>query len=365
MYCKKCGFNLADGAKICSFCGQKVDKNDYIEAQSEQTSETINEKTNEQPINQDYEQPKEYERVESKTIDLLRNENGFIDINTKWWIHLLIASGGYLFLEIFSIIFGRILFKISMSKGNDFSCVYGEEGVAGCPVEIRNLYNKIASIDQVVGELLLIAIIAIIFHNFLKIFFSEAKQKQTWKWFGIGLGINYGGNILYNMILTAANANATSSNQDSVNELLFGSPLLGFLFVVIAAPLFEEIIFRFGIFRIFTFKSKKLAIVGIALTAFLFASVHFIATFQEAFADPANPNYEILKSDLLSLPIYLLGGVCLTLTYYKSKNLLASMSVHMTINFVSFVSIFLLQIADELQPEVTSNIIRFFHLLIC
>ena len=143
--------------------------------------------------------------------------------------------------------------------------------------------------------------------------------------------------------------------------MIFGMPLLGFLFVVVAAPLFEELIFRFGIFRTFTFKNKKLEIIGFIVAMFLFGAIHMVATFESVFAT-ATPNWDLLKSDLLTLPVYLCGGFCLTLAYFKSKNLITSMLAHMTLNLISFIAIFLTRFLEIMRPEVTSNIINLFNI---
>ena len=86
-----------------------------------------------------------------------------------------------------------------------------------------------------------------------------------------------------------------------------------------------------------------------------------IATVEAVFADINNPNWELLKSDLLSLPSYLIGAFCLTFVYYKSKNLLASMMVHMAWNFLAFIAIVG---TTGLTPDTsTSSIVNIFNLI--
>ena len=79
------------------------------------------------------------------------------------------------------------------------------------------------------------------------------------------------------------------------------------------------------------------------------------ATFTNAFADAANPDWELFKSDMLSLPSYLIGAFALTFVYYKSKNLLAPMLVHMAWNFLAYISI--LSIGSIDTSEVIINFI--------
>ena len=412
MYCKKCGFQIPNGKSVCPFCGTN-------------NNETPNQEN------------KKYKPVDENTMTELRNSLGYIDIKTQFFHHILIAAGGYLLMYVFYFIVSAIVVAI-YSSIYDFSCVNGE--YQSCSIATKTAYTKVSSIGQVIAELLVVAVLVFIFRKKLKIFFNEAKDKVTWKYYGIGLAIMYGGNMVYGTLINILGLSSTSSNQNAVNEVIFGAPLLGFLFVVVAAPIFEEIIFRFGIFRSFTFKDKKLEKIGVFLTALIFASVHMIATFQTVADGPVcmvelsgeiyeNENssyiidnnldhilivydkdmnvlkevevkadtnnfkngtsisladykyhkgdklylsidgemieekvgvtnnespvptyyynysaYDVLSSDLLSFPTYLIGAFALTYACYKSKNLITSILMHMTYNGLSFFLIILMGI---------------------
>ena len=54
--------------------------------------------------------------------------------------------------------------------------------------------------------------------------------------------------------------------------------------------------------------------------------------------------YDVLSSDLLSFPTYLIGAFALTYACYKSKNLITSILMHMTYNGLSFFLIILMGI---------------------
>ena len=111
------------------------------------------------------------------------------------------------------------------------------------------------------------------------------------------------------------------------------------MLISIVGPLFEEIIFRFGIYRTFLNKGKKLEIAGLIITTILFALIHMEATLIFTFSDITNPNWDILLADLWTLPPYLFIAFAITFTYYKSKNLFTPMILHMTWNFFQFVLI--------------------------
>ena len=354
MFCKKCGYKLSEESSICSFCGFKNDGSEDVRKTIQVRQEVKEIKKEESvEINNSSEQSNDYQMKVRKFF----NSNGFINIGTSWLKHALIACIGYFVMYIIIFIVGVTSIKVLQDSGVDFTCIMEATDLYSCPVELVNTYLRVNVISQLVGELAVIAIVVIMFRKYIKTAFTHFIENKCYKWYLIGIGILYGGNIVYSIILEMLQLTSTSSNQDSVNELIFSSPLLGFLFVVVAAPLFEEIIFRFGVFRSFTHGNKKKLIIGLVLTTLIFAGVHMISTFEAVWADPAAPDYELLKSDLLSLPVYLIGAFGLTFVYYKSKNIMTSMLVHMTYNGLAFLAILSLQNVEETTQCIT-NLVR-------
>lgn len=352
MFCKKCGYKLCDSDYYCPFCGTKREQS---EVKKEETPKVEN-----QPISQP--QPQESHNFNEYRQQFIKTHNdlGFMKIGTKWLHHALIACIGYFAMYILIMIISSFMIAGYASQGIDFTCIVENENfVEACPADVVNAYMMASSVSQLVGEFAVIAIVIIIFAKYLKPMFKHFIENKCYIWYLIGIGILYGGNIIYSIILDILQLNSTSSNQDGVNEIIFNAPFVGFLFVVIAAPLFEEIIFRFGVFRAFTHGSKKKAIIGLVLTTLIFAGVHMIATVQEVWADPAAPDYELLKSDLLTLPVYLIGAFGLTFVYYKSKNIMTSMLVHMTYNGLAFLSIMQLAGLEEETTQCIINLVRF------
>ena len=369
MYCKKCGFELQAHNTKCPFCNHPVE----IEIVPVVNKEEVKKVEEEEILIQEEVKPQVEEKVvedvtkqeyvniyEPQEFKMTRTPLGYLNLKTQFWHHALIASIGYIAMYVLIYAVAFIMMGIYKSQGIDFSCIANND-FEFCPIEEVDAYMKLNVVSQVVGEILIIVAVALIFIKYLKPLFAEFKQGATWKWFGIGLGLMYGLSMIYTIILEVLELTSSSTNQDSVNDVIYNYPLLGFIFVVIAAPLFEEIIFRFGIFRAFTGKSKKFEVAGVIITTILFASVHMIATVEAVFADINNPNWELLKSDLLSLPSYLIGAFCLTFVYYKSKNLLASMMVHMAWNFLAFIAIVG---TTGLTPDTsTSSIVNIFNLI--
>ena len=342
MFCKKCGYKLDESSHYCPFCGTKTDQEFVHKPQA-----------NPQVTNVASQKNYDYMLKTSKT-----NILGFLDIGSKWLHHALIACIGYLLMYILIFAISTTMITNAARNGIDFSCmVESEDYMTACSSSVIFAYVKASSISQLIGELTVVAIVALIFRKYIKSMFNHFIQNKCYKWYLIGIGILYGGNIVYSVLLEMLQLTSTSTNQDAVNEVIYNMPFVGFLFVVVAAPLFEEIIFRFGVFRAFTHGNQKKAIIGLVLTTIIFAGVHMIATVQEVWADPAAPNYEVLKSDLLSLPVYLIGAFGLTFVYYKSKNIMTSMLVHMTYNGLAFLAILSLQNVEETTQCIT-NLVR-------
>lgn len=341
MFCKKCGFNIPEGEYVCPYCNTKA-KDIYRDSKDNVTNQ------------EEMQHSKDYDPVDEYGMGIFRNKLGYIDLKTRPLHHVLIAILGYLAMNILFIIIGRMAVRFS---GLDLSCMEADI----CSVEVKTQYNLIVAITQVVCELLVVVAAIIMFRKYFKVLLPEAKEKYTWKWFGICLAIMYGGVFIYSNFIQLLGLESTSSNQDGVNEIIFNTPFLGFLFVVIAAPIFEEVIFRFGIFRAFTFKDKKFEILGVVITTLIFAGVHMIATFEEVFKEANNPNWEVFKSDMLTLPVYLIGAFALTFAYYKSKNIVSNIALHMFYNGLSFISIILL---SPMLEGTTNTIINFMTRLL-
>ena len=368
MYCKKCGFELQAHNTKCPFCNHPVE----IEIVPVVNKEEVKKVEEEEILIQEEVKPQVEEKIvedvkkqeyvhysQPKMTNLKRTSLGYLNLKTQFWHHALIASIGYLAMYGFIMIIANLMIASYKSNGIDFSCI-ADDNISACLPGVYDAYMKVNVVSQVVAELLVVIAVALIFMKYLKPLFAEFKQGKTWKWVGIGFGLMYGLTIVYSIILTALDLTSSSTNQDSVNKIIFENPLLGFLFVVVAAPLFEEIIFRLGIFRIFTNKGKKLEIAGVVITTLLFAFVHMTATVEAVFADINNPDWELLKSDLLSVPSYLICAFCLTFAYYKSKNLITPMLMHMAWNFMAFISIIG---TAGIAPETGSIISNIFNLI--
>lgn len=141
------------------------------------------------------------------------------------------------------------------------------------------------------------------------------------------VAIAFAANIICGYIETwifGAN-DVTSSNQESVENLIFNYKLLGFIMVAIMAPFVEEIIFRYFVFR----GSQKAfnTVWAFVITVLSFAGVHYLSSIMDG----------TLVEDLKSVLSYLVPSFLMTFLYYKNKNLATPIMFHMMYNGIQFI----------------------------
>lgn len=121
-------------------------------------------------------------------------------------------------------------------------------------------------------------------------------------------------------------AQGDSANQQLVTDMVKSYPLASFFGVVIFAPIVEEIVFREVIFkRAFFKKGLKYAII---VSSFWFGLLHVVAN--------------LTTGDWLGM-IHILTyfgmSVWLCIAYYKSEDVIGSISLHFLNNLVAFFSL--------------------------
>ena len=118
----------------------------------------------------------------------------------------------------------------------------------------------------------------------------------------IDRGIAIGGTLLLNM-----QGHTTTANDSTLIKLFSGvSPVLVVLLLGIAAPIMEEIVFRGGIIG---YLVENNALLAILISSFLFGIIH----------GPTN---------FISFGMYFFMGIILSVSYYKTKDLRVSISIH-------------------------------------
>jgi len=150
--------------------------------------------------------------------------------------------------------------------------------------------------------------------------------------------------------------NLTNANQSSLNDGLVKYPFVLFFFSVILAPIVEEFVFRFSIFRPINKKNKILAYI---ITILLFAGIHFLSSFGTLSTNLEKMDkaqaYAIFFSDFKTLPIYIVGALVLTVSYDVNKNISTSIMVHAIYNFSQFIGM-LIKLNNPIAGQISSSL---------
>ena len=117
----------------------------------------------------------------------------------------------------------------------------------------------------------------------------------------------------------------SSSNQESVENMILNYKFVGFIMVAIIAPFVEEIIFRYFVFR----GSQKAwgTVAAFIITVVSFAGIHYLNSIMAG----------TLLEDLKSVLSYLVPSFIMTFLYFKNKNLATPIMFHMLFNGIQFV----------------------------
>lgn len=117
----------------------------------------------------------------------------------------------------------------------------------------------------------------------------------------------------------------SSSNQESVENMILNYKFVGFIMVAIIAPFVEEIIFRYFVFR----GSQKAwgTVAAFIITVVSFAGIHYLNSIMAG----------TLLEDLKSVLSYLVPSFLMTFLYFKNKNLATPIMFHMLFNGIQFV----------------------------
>ncbi|PEU18585.1 MULTISPECIES: CPBP family intramembrane glutamic endopeptidase [unclassified Bacillus (in: firmicutes)] len=181
--------------------------------------------------------------------------------------------------------------------------------------DIQGNYDKaimqIIAHWEVIGFILLIIIILLVCKNERKqderLALSIPKGSRSWIWKGILLvfAAQILGSVLDKVIFQTPQVSENTSNIISIAQI---SPISIFS-VVILAPFVEELIFRYAIMNVLTYRLNTLG--SILIAAFIFSVIHM--DFPFVFG-------------------YFLIGIALAIVYVKSNRLLVSFIVHASMN---------------------------------
>lgn len=178
--------------------------------------------------------------------------------------------------------------------------------------------------------LLLFVYCLIIGKTRIKKILSGFTRKKTWTWFAL-LGIGFVVvSYLYSYLTSLITSGVDNANQSEVIKLIEGNYYLSFVYVVLLAPIIEEIGMRYFVFGSIKQKNKLVAYI---LGSSIFALLHFMVLI-------GSKDINVL-SELLAIPTYLGAGLLLCFAYDKTENLACPIAIHIFNNLISYLLILL------------------------
>lgn len=176
---------------------------------------------------------------------------------------------------------------------------------------------------QVLANFLYVLIIVVIFRKQIIFLFKDYRDNFSEhfscgiKCWGIGFTIMIVSNLIINVFLSGGQI---ASNEEANRAILLANPFLGMISAVILAPIVEEFTFRYAL------KSTFKKMIPFALTsAVIFGGLHLISSIG---------SWEWWT--ILYIIPYGSLGFMFAISYYKTKNLLVPISMHLLHNGIVY-----------------------------
>ena len=178
-------------------------------------------------------------------------------------------------------------------------------------------------------------IIAAIFTVFMMFLISRRVISKVLKGFSfdsLKLGLSYAGimyliSIIYGLIdLYIFKNNTVNTNQQELMKIAAENRIVFLALAVIVAPIIEELIFRYYIYKPL---EKKGFVLATLVSTILFSVIHIIPSLAT----------NTLATDIWTLPAYLLPSLVFAFAYYNTKKLAVPVFAHFAFNLVSAIVI--------------------------
>ncbi len=197
-------------------------------------------------------------------------------------------------------------------------------GIFGVPIVDSPQDTFFLALSQVLAGFIVVLIMAIVSKRVIR----RLGKNFTFKTILMGLAlaiITYFAVTTWGIIDQALFGSITTNeNQSQIEALISGFPATGIIFTVLVAPIIEELIYRYYLYKGL---EKTNVILAFVVTVFSLAAMHLIPSLTSG----------TLLSDLRSLPMYLIASFIFTFAYYKTKTLSVSIFAHMIYNGISIV----------------------------
>ena len=190
-------------------------------------------------------------------------------------------------------------------------------------------YNVLSAVAQIIAGAGVIVVMYCISKPLFKKLFKDFKVSTFTNALKFAL-FNYGCIVCVNIIdSTFFGPTMENANQQAIESLMMDSPVVGVLMAVILAPIIEELIFRYYVFKGL---EKRNIYLAYAVSSLGFVAIHLIASIGTPF----------FLQDLRSIPVYAVGGIIFCYAYHKTKNIGVNIGAHMIYNAIATILVFVL-----------------------
>lgn len=238
---------------------------------------------------------------------------------------LLLCVGGYLLIQILSVILSLILTTYFTSLF--INSGYALEDALILVTDELSLPKYLMLINGLTYLVTLIYVIVIALPYLKDLLKDYTKLKNI---FGgvVGFLCLLGASVLYTTIISTFYDFSSNDNQNSIVAITKDFPFLSFLVFAIIGPIVEEFIYRVGLFNsVYRLNKRWLAYL---ITGVIFGFIHFNFTSSD------------IVNELVNLPNYIISGLILSYVY-ENYSFAGSSIAHILNNVVSLISVFMLQ----------------------
>lgn len=239
--------------------------------------------------------------------------------------------GSVIYQSIISFIVSLILTFIVMEAN---------PGLSGEPLQeaFDELSSKfpLVAIVYLAGNIVTLGVFVYLFKwDKVKSLVNKIGDSKVLKYGVIGAFCIMGFSIVYNGLAISLFKidGSGNANQVDVVNMVTSNYFLGFLAVVILAPIVEEITFRYCLFGEIKKKNRAIAYV---VSGVMFMLMHAVSSFSVA----GGFNKDFLM-EMIYLPPYLFSGLVFCYVYEKTDNLNTNICSHMINNLFSFLALLL------------------------
>jgi membrane protease YdiL (CAAX protease family) len=185
-----------------------------------------------------------------------------------------------------------------------------------------------ASLSQIIASIIAVGLMLMVSRRVYKLIiknFTLTSFKQAMRYAGIMYLIS----ISYGIISTYVfNNNTVNANQQELIKIAGEYPVVFIILAVIVAPLIEELIFRYYLYKKL---EKRGFLLALTVSTFLFSIIHIVPSFATG----------TFVADIATLPAYLLPSLVFAVAYYQTGKLAVPIFAHFAFNLISAILIFL------------------------